>query len=65
VSPSKLLVVALSFLLATAGTAALVLACEKLDSRVHSEDQVESVLRLPVLAAVPEGRVYATAGAGR
>jgi uncharacterized protein involved in exopolysaccharide biosynthesis len=62
VSPSKMLVGALSLLLATAGTAALVLTCEKCDSRVHNEDQVESVLRLPVLAAVPEGRVYATAG---
>jgi uncharacterized protein involved in exopolysaccharide biosynthesis len=66
VSPSKMLVGALSLLLAIAGTAALVLACEKFDSRVHSEDQIESVLRLPVLAAVPEGRIYATAGgAGR
>jgi uncharacterized protein involved in exopolysaccharide biosynthesis len=65
VSPSKMLVGALSLLLATAGTAALVLACEKLDSRVHTEDQIENVLRLPVLASVPEGRAYATAGAAR
>jgi uncharacterized protein involved in exopolysaccharide biosynthesis len=65
VSPSKMLVGALSLLLATAGTAALVLACEKLDSRVHTEDQIESVLRLPVLASVPEGRAYATAGSVR
>lgn len=65
VSPSKMLVGALSLLLATAGTAALVLLSEKLDSRVHTEDQVEHVLKLPVLASVPEGRIYASAGAGR
>jgi capsular polysaccharide biosynthesis protein len=62
ISPSKMLVLVLAMLLATAGTASLVLACEKFDSRIHSEEQVESVLRLPVLAAVPEGRMYATAG---
>jgi uncharacterized protein involved in exopolysaccharide biosynthesis len=65
VSPSKMLVGALALLLATAGTAALVLLSEKLDSRVHTEDQVENVIRLPVLASVPEGRIYAAAGAGR
>jgi capsular polysaccharide biosynthesis protein len=65
VSPSKMLVGVLAMLLATAGTASLVLACEKFDSRVHNEDQVENVLRLPVLAAVPEGRMYATAGGGK
>jgi uncharacterized protein involved in exopolysaccharide biosynthesis len=65
VSPSKMLVGVLAMLLATAGTASLVLACEKFDSRIHNEDQVEHVLRLPVLAAVPEGRMYATAGGGK
>lgn len=62
ISPSKMLVGVLAMLLATAGTASLVLACEKFDSRIHDEEQVENVLRLPVLAAVPEGRMYATAG---
>jgi polysaccharide biosynthesis protein PslE len=65
VSPSKLLVGALSLALASVGTVALVLGCEKLDGRVRSEDQVESVLRLPVLASVPEGRAYGATPAMR
>jgi capsular polysaccharide biosynthesis protein len=35
-----------------------VLGSEKFDSRLRSEEQVEHVLRLPVLASVPEGRAY-------
>jgi hypothetical protein len=62
VSPSKMLVGALSMLLAVAGTMALVLGSEKLDSRLHGEEHVEQVLRLPVLAAIPEGRAYARPG---
>ena len=58
VSPSKLIVGALSLLLATTGTTALVLGCEKFDSRLRSQNQVEQLLELPVLAAIPEGRVY-------
>jgi len=58
VSPSKLMVVALSTLLATAGTLALVLASEKVDTRLRTEEQIEQALRLPVVAAVPEGRAY-------
>jgi uncharacterized protein involved in exopolysaccharide biosynthesis len=65
VSPSKLIVAALTLLLATAGTTALVLACEKLDARIHTEDQIEEILRLPVLAAVPEGRMYGAVPAAR
>lgn len=61
ISPSKLLVCALSLLMATAGTTALVLGSERFDSRLRSEDQAEQVLRLPVLASVPEGRAYALA----
>jgi capsular polysaccharide biosynthesis protein len=55
----------LSLALASVGTVALVLGCEKLDGRVRSEDQVESVLRLPVLASVPEGRAYGATPAMR
>jgi capsular polysaccharide biosynthesis protein len=58
VSPSKLIVGALSLLLATTGTTALVLGCEKFDSRLRSQAQVEHLLELPVLAAIPEGRLY-------
>jgi uncharacterized protein involved in exopolysaccharide biosynthesis len=58
VSPSKLIVGALALLMATAGTTALVLGSEKFDSRLRTEEQVEEVLQLPVMAAVPEGRVY-------
>ena len=61
VSPSKLLVAAMSLALLTAGTTVLVLGSEKLGSRVTAEDQIEEVLRLPVLATVPEGRAYAAA----
>jgi uncharacterized protein involved in exopolysaccharide biosynthesis len=65
ISPSKMLVGALSLVLATAGTMALVLGSEKFDSRLRSEEQVEQVLRLPVLAAVPEGRAYGVAPVAR
>jgi uncharacterized protein involved in exopolysaccharide biosynthesis len=58
VSPSKLLVAALSLAFAAAGATALVLCCEQLDSRLRSAEQVEQALQLPVLAAVPEGRAY-------
>jgi polysaccharide biosynthesis protein PslE len=58
VSPSKLVVAALSLVLAAAGSTALVLVCERFDSRLRTETQVEQALRLPVLAAVPEGRAY-------
>jgi uncharacterized protein involved in exopolysaccharide biosynthesis len=58
ISPSKMLVGALSLVLATAGTMGLVLGSERLDSRLRSEEQVEQVLRLPVIAAVPEGRAF-------
>lgn len=60
VSPSKLILAALSTLMLTAGTTALVLGCEKLDTRLANEDQVEAALGLPVLACVPEGRAYGT-----
>jgi capsular polysaccharide biosynthesis protein len=64
VSPSKLLVVAMALALATVGTGVIVLGFEKMGSRVHSASQLENILRLPVLATVPEGRPFAAA-AGR
>jgi uncharacterized protein involved in exopolysaccharide biosynthesis len=64
VSPSKLLVVAMALALATVGTGVMVLGFEKMGSRVHSASQLENILRLPVLATVPEGRPFAAA-AGR
>jgi capsular polysaccharide biosynthesis protein len=45
-------------MLATAGTMGLVLVSEKFDSRIRTEEQVEQTLQIPVLAAVPEGRLY-------
>jgi capsular polysaccharide biosynthesis protein len=58
VSPNKLIVAALSLMLATAGTMGLVLVSEKFDSRIRTEEQVEQTLQIPVLATVPEGRLY-------
>ncbi|HEX6962810.1 MAG TPA: Wzz/FepE/Etk N-terminal domain-containing protein [Lacipirellula sp.] len=58
ISPSKLLVGALSLVLLTSGTLALVLGCEKFDSRLRTREQVEQALELPVFATVPEGRMF-------
>jgi uncharacterized protein involved in exopolysaccharide biosynthesis len=58
ISPSKLILAALSMLLLFGGTTAMVLACEKLNSRIANEAEAEQILGLPVLATVPEGRVY-------
>jgi polysaccharide biosynthesis protein PslE len=60
VSPSKLIIAALSIVLLGAGTPALVLAAEKVNPWVWREDQVEHLMGLPVLASVPEGRDYGT-----
>jgi uncharacterized protein involved in exopolysaccharide biosynthesis len=58
ISPSKVVVGAFSLLLALTGATALVLGFEKFDSRLRTEEQVEQLLDLPVLAAVPESRIY-------
>jgi uncharacterized protein involved in exopolysaccharide biosynthesis len=58
VSPSKPIVAVLAMALAMAGVTAMVLVSEKLDSRLRTEEQVETTLQIPVLAAVPEGRMY-------
>ena len=59
VSPSKLIIAALSIMLLGAGTPAVVFAAEKIDPRIWREDQIELLMGLPVLASVPEGRDYA------
>jgi uncharacterized protein involved in exopolysaccharide biosynthesis len=58
ISPSKVLVGALSLVLMTSGAMALVLGCEKFDSRLRTREQVEQALELPVFATVPEGRMF-------
>ena len=58
VSPSKVIIGVLSLALATAGATLLVLACESFDSHLRNEDQIELLLEIPVIAAVPEGRHY-------
>jgi uncharacterized protein involved in exopolysaccharide biosynthesis len=58
VSPSKLIVLALSLAFAVAGTTAIVVACDRLDSRIRDEQQVEHLLRIPVLTTVPEGKAF-------
>jgi uncharacterized protein involved in exopolysaccharide biosynthesis len=58
VSPSKLMIGALSILLMTTGTTALVLGCEKFDSRLRTSEQLEQLLDFPVLVAIPEGRAF-------
>ncbi|HEY4235259.1 MAG TPA: Wzz/FepE/Etk N-terminal domain-containing protein [Lacipirellulaceae bacterium] len=56
VSPSKLIVLAGTLMLATAGTAMLVFASEQLNDRMRSEIDVEQALGVPVLATIPDGR---------
>jgi uncharacterized protein involved in exopolysaccharide biosynthesis len=58
VSPSKALIGVLSLVLVAAGSSALVLGSEKFDSRLRTEEQLEQILELPVLAAIPEGRLF-------
>jgi polysaccharide biosynthesis protein PslE len=64
ISPSKLLVGVLSLLFIASGTICLVVACEALDGRLQSEEQVERLLQLPVVTTVPEARLYASVPAG-
>jgi uncharacterized protein involved in exopolysaccharide biosynthesis len=58
VSPSKLLVIIGTLLLATAGTATVVMASEWLGERIHSDDDIARDLELPVLASIPGDRLY-------
>lgn len=53
-SPSKLLVLLASFMMATLGTTALVVASERLSDRVRTEDQLRALVPLPVLATIPD-----------
>jgi uncharacterized protein involved in exopolysaccharide biosynthesis len=69
VSPSKLIILAGTLMLATAGTATLVFASEQLNDRLRTEADVERALGVPVLATIPDsrnaGRVFPTHKNGR
>jgi len=58
VSPSKLLVAIGTLLLATAGTATVVMGSEWLGDRIQSGDDVTRALDLPVLASIPGDGVH-------
>ncbi|MAT69389.1 MAG: hypothetical protein CMJ58_07655 [Planctomycetaceae bacterium] len=60
VSPSKLIVLGLSLMLASVGSLALGLGAEKIDTRIWSQEHVERGLDLPVVAVLPESRAYGT-----
>jgi polysaccharide biosynthesis protein PslE len=57
VSPSKLIVIAGTLMLATAGTATLIFLSEQLNDRLRTESEVERALGVPVLATIPDGRL--------
>jgi uncharacterized protein involved in exopolysaccharide biosynthesis len=57
VSPSKAIVALATLILATAGTAALVVTSEVLNDRLYSEGDVSRELELPVLATIPRGHL--------
>jgi polysaccharide biosynthesis protein PslE len=69
ISPSKLMVLAGTLVLATAGTATLIFASEQLNDRLRTEMDVEQALGVPVLATIPDGRherrVFPTYANGR
>lgn len=54
VSPSKGLVLLASLFLATAGTGAVVVASERLNSRLHNETELAELTGVPVLATIRE-----------
>ncbi len=58
ISPSKPLVALATLVLATAGTAALVLGSERLGDRLRNESDIEHRLGLPVLGAIPGDRLH-------
>lgn len=59
VSPSKLIVGALSLVMAVCSGIILVLLGEKLDDRIYGVEQLERTLQLPTLAVIPNKREYA------
>lgn len=61
VSPNKLLVGALSLVLALAAAAALVCLCELVGNQIYTEDQLRRSLPMPVLGVVPFDRKLAKA----
>jgi len=52
-TPSRILVLLGTFMLATCGTAGLVILSEMLDARLRTNDDVERALGLPVLGSIP------------
>ncbi len=63
VSPSKLLVGALSLVLSLASMVSIVLFSEKLSSKIYTEEQLEAALELPVWGVVPKDRTLANISA--
>jgi uncharacterized protein involved in exopolysaccharide biosynthesis len=61
VRPNKLLVGALSLVLALAAAAALVCLCELVGNQIYTEDQLRRSLPTPVLGVVPVDRKLAQA----
>jgi uncharacterized protein involved in exopolysaccharide biosynthesis len=57
VSPSKLIVVAGTLMLAVAGTATLIFLSEQLNDCLRTESEVEQALGVPVLATIPDDRL--------
>jgi len=58
VSPSRLLVALATAVLATAGTASLVLASEMLNDKLRTDAEVAEALGVPVLGTIPDGRKF-------
>ncbi len=63
VNPNKLLVGALTLILAFASTISMVFLCEKLNENIYTEQQLEESLQLPVLGTIPNKRSYAKVSA--
>jgi polysaccharide biosynthesis protein PslE len=59
VSPSKLLVLAGTLLLCSAGTGAVIFVADRLDTRLRAGRGLSDTLGLPVLGVIPESARYA------
>jgi uncharacterized protein involved in exopolysaccharide biosynthesis len=53
-TPSKLLILLSSLMLATGGTVGLVLISEMMSNNLRTEEDIENTLGLPVLASIPD-----------
>jgi len=58
VSPGKAMIAILTFAVALASVALLVLACEMLDKCISTKQQLEDSLQLPVFGVVPDDRKF-------